>query len=79
MAIEDAFVLAHALTRAGSVADAFAAYESQRVERANWTLCESRAAGRRFQDANPDASRFDNDQAMQADRMFSYEPQGSYQ
>ena len=79
MAIEDAFVLANVLTRESSVADAFAAYESQRVERANWTLCESRAAGRRFQDANPDASRFDNDQAMQADRMFSYEPQGSYQ
>jgi len=79
MAIEDAFVLANAMTVADNVTDAFAAYQSQRVERANWTLRESRAAGHRFQDANPDASRFDNDQAMQVDRLFSYEPQGSYQ
>ena len=77
MAIEDAFVLADALAQTDCVADAFASYETQRVERANWALCESRAAGHRFQDANPDASRFDNDQALQAERMFSYEPRES--
>jgi salicylate hydroxylase len=74
IAIEDAFVLARALSNADSVADAFDDYQSQRIERANWTLLESRAAGRRFQEPNADTSRFDNDQAMQMDRMFSYEP-----
>lgn len=74
MAIEDAFVLAKALSNTDSVADAFDDYQSQRIERANWTLLESRAAGQRFQAPNADTSRFDNDQAMRMDRLFSYAP-----
>jgi salicylate hydroxylase len=74
IAIEDAFILANALSNMDSVTNAFDDYQSQRIERANWTLLESRAAGQRFQDPDADTSRFDNDQAMQMDRMFSYEP-----
>ena len=74
MAIEDAFILANALSNTDSVTDAFDDYQSQRIERANWTLLESRAAGRRFQAPDADTGRFDNDQAMQMDRLFSYEP-----
>lgn len=74
IAIEDAFVLARALTNVDSVAEALDDYQSQRIERANWTLLESRAAGRRFQEPGANTSRFDNDSAMQMDRMFSYEP-----
>lgn len=47
MAVEDAVVLARALERADTVADAFAAYEAARVERGNnvarWSLEEGRA------------------------------------
>lgn len=75
IAIEDAFVLARALSYADSVSEAFDDYQSQRIERANWTLLESRAAGQRFQEPDAESSRFDNDQAMQMDRMFSYEPE----
>jgi len=74
MAIEDAFVLARALSKTDGVTDAFDDYQSQRIERANWTLLESRAAGRRFQAPATDTQRFDNDQAMQMDRLFGYAP-----
>jgi salicylate hydroxylase len=74
VAIEDAFVLARALSNADTISEAFDDYQSQRIERANWTLLESRAAGQRFQEPDADTNRFDNDQAMQMNRMFSYEP-----
>jgi salicylate hydroxylase len=75
MAIEDAFILANAFAKTDSVDDAFSDYQSQRVDRANWTLLESRAAGQRFQAPDTDKHRFDNDQAMQMDRLFSYQPE----
>ncbi len=74
MAIEDAFVLATQLDDCADVDRAFSRYAMQRIGRANGALEESRAAGRRFQEPGADVSRFDNDQAIRADRMFGYEP-----
>ncbi len=75
MAVEDAFVLATALHEQPDVESAFSAYSELRIERANGSLEESRRAGHRFQDPGADSSRFDNDQPMQAKRLFAYEPQ----
>lgn len=75
MAIEDAFVLATALHEHADTESAFSAYSDLRIERANGSLEESRRAGHRFQDPGADSSRFDNDQALQAKRLFAYEPQ----
>ena len=74
MALEDAAALAAALTQTDSVADAFAQYAEARVERANWVLLESRRAGERFANDKPSAENFRGDRAMQADRLFSWEP-----
>lgn len=74
MALEDAAALAAALAQRDSVAAAFAEYAEARVERANWVLLESRRAGERFANSSPSAENFRNDRAMQADRLFSWEP-----
>ncbi|MEM1261264.1 MAG: FAD-dependent monooxygenase [Pseudomonadota bacterium] len=74
MAIEDAFVLATAMNAHDNLREAFAEYQHHRTERANTTLEESRAAGRRFQEPGADTDRFDNDQALRSERMFAYEP-----
>ncbi len=75
MAIEDAFVLATVLHQYDDVATAFAEYTALRLARANNSVAESRAAGRRFQEPGADAERFDGDQALRANVMFDYEPQ----
>ncbi|MEM8981449.1 MAG: FAD-dependent monooxygenase [Pseudomonadota bacterium] len=74
MAIEDAFVLATAMHGHDRVDDAFVEYQQHRTKRANATLEESRAAGRRFQDPGADTDRFDDDQALRSEQMFGYEP-----
>lgn len=53
MAIEDAVVLAHALGRAPSFVEAFAAYEAARVARTNATVDASNRFGRIAQLRNP--------------------------
>ncbi|MEM9529374.1 MAG: FAD-dependent monooxygenase [Pseudomonadota bacterium] len=74
MALEDAAVLAAALTEQTSVADAYEQYAKARVERANWVLLDSRRAGERFANEKPSPDNFRGDRAMQADRLFSWEP-----
>lgn len=74
MALEDAVTLSVALTQESDPSRAFATYASLRVDRANWVLLESRAAGARFGSAKPSASNFNNDQAMQTERLFSWRP-----
>lgn len=74
MALEDAAELIHALVQHADPDRALAAYQTARLERANWVLLESRAAGERFASPNPSASLFSNDQAMQTGKLFGWRP-----
>jgi salicylate hydroxylase len=74
MAIEDGVVLARCLAAADSLPQALARYEKARVERAAFTLLESRAQGERMQRADPekyDRARTANAEAL---GLFDYNP-----
>lgn len=74
MAIEDGIILARCLAASESVQQALARYEKARVERAAFTLLESRAQGERMQRAEPekyDRARTANAEAL---GLFSYNP-----
>lgn len=74
MALEDALTLSGALAQHGDLSTALSSYAQARTQRANWVLLESRAAGERFANPKPAASHFRNDQAMQTNRLFSWQP-----
>jgi salicylate hydroxylase len=74
MAIEDGVVLARCLAAAESVPQALQRYEKARVERAAFTLLQSRAQGERMQRA--DAEKYDRSRHGNAEALglFAYNP-----
>lgn len=76
LAIEDAVVLARALTASERVEEAFERYERARMERAAFVVLESRKAGRMFHAPDPDSyqQRTQGKAADEGIGLFSYNP-----
>ncbi len=76
LAIEDAVVLARALTQASDVETALQCYEAARRPRATFVLLKSRDAGKQFHHSNPDnyGERANGRSADEGLGLFEYNP-----
>jgi salicylate hydroxylase len=76
LAIEDAVVLARALTASTTIDEALRRYEKARMERAAFVVHESRKAGKQFHAPDPAsyAQRTNNKPADEGLGLFSYNP-----
>ena len=73
MAMEDAVVLARALSGSEPIERALQSYETARRTRTAWAQLESRAVGALFHGDTITAETFANDRSMQTEKLFSYD------
>jgi salicylate hydroxylase len=76
LAIEDAVVLARAISASDRLEEAFERYERARIERASFVVLESRKAGKVFHAPDPEkySERTKGQAADEGIGLFSYNP-----